>query len=123
MGPYTVRWKYLCRCQEPEFESKIDPLTNKVSKYTAFKKAAPQPVINAISPLYQKLIETEAQSGIEGSAKYLVGYLEDQGKNYDLFIDDLIGDKGLFAFFFKAIKKMFGWSWKGLYLKKIEIRS
>jgi len=91
-----------------EFESKVDPLTNKISKYTAFRKAAPQSVVDAITPLYTKLIEIESQSGIEGSEKYLIGYLEDQGKNYDEFIDELIGNKGLFAFFFKAMKKLFG---------------
>ncbi len=91
-----------------EFDSKVDPLTNKIVKYTAFRKAAPQSVIDAITPLYAKLVEIEAQSGVEGSEKYIVGYLEDQGKSYDEFINELIGNKGLFAFFFKAMKKMFG---------------
>ena len=91
-----------------EFEAKVDPLTNKISKFTAFRKAAPQSVVDAISPLYEKLTEIEAQSGIEGSSKYLIGYLEDRGQNYDEFIDKLIGNHGIFAFFFKAMKKMFG---------------
>ncbi len=91
-----------------EFESKVNPLTNKIEKFTAFRKAAPAPVVEVVKPLYAKLVEIESQSGVEGSAKYLVGYLEDQGKSYDEFIDGLIGNKGLFSLFFKAMKKVFG---------------
>ena len=91
-----------------EFESKVNPLTNKIEKFTAFRKAAPPRVVEAVKPLYAKLVEIESQSGIEGSSKYLVGYLEDQGKSYDEFIDGLIGNKGLFSLFFKAMKKVFG---------------
>jgi len=91
-----------------EFESKVDPLNNKISKYTAFRQAAPAKVVQEIAPLYKKLVEIEAHSGMDGSAKYLIGYLEDKGQNYDEFIDALIGNKGMFAFFFKAMKKLFG---------------
>jgi len=90
-----------------EFDSKIDPLTNKITKFTAFRKAAPQSVVDTISPLYKKLKEIEDESGMDGSAKYLIGYLEDKNKSYDEFIDDLIGNHGMFAFFFKAMKKLF----------------
>ncbi len=91
-----------------EFEAKADSLTNKISKFTAFRQAAPANVVATITPLYAKLVDIEAQSGVEGSTKYLIGYLEDQGKSYDDFVDDLIGNKGMFAFFFKGMKKIFG---------------
>ncbi len=90
-----------------EFESKIDPLTNKVNSHRAFRKAATDKMIKEITPLYEKLLEIESQSGVEGSSKYLVGFLEDQNMTYDEYIDKLIGNKGIFAFFFKAMKKVF----------------
>lgn len=91
-----------------EFESKKDKLTNEITGYTAFRKAAPNDVIKKIEPLYEKLLEIEAQSGMEGSEKYLVGFLEEKGLSYDEFINNMVGNKGLFKVFFTAMKKLFG---------------
>jgi len=44
---------------------------------------------------------------MEASEKYLRGYLEDAGKSYDEYIDDLIGNKGMFKLFFKMMKALF----------------
>ncbi|MEA2092270.1 MAG: PAS domain-containing protein [Campylobacterota bacterium] len=90
-----------------EFEPKKDKLTNKITAYTAFRKAAPKDAVKAIEPIYAKLLEIEKVSGIEGSESYLVGYLEDQGLSYDEFINKLVGNKGLFKIFFAAMKKLF----------------
>ena len=90
-----------------EFEAKFDKLSNKIVSYTAYRKAAPQKSIDAIVPIYAKLLEIEKESGMEGSENYLRGFLEEQGKSYDEFVDELIGNKGLFAFFFKTMKKLF----------------
>ncbi len=90
-----------------EFESKLDPITKEIHSHRAFRKAASDDVIKKISKLYDKLLEIEKSNGIEDSQKYLIGYLEDHKITYDEFIDDIIGNKGLFAFFFKAMKKMF----------------
>ena len=90
-----------------EFESKLDPLTKEIHSFRAFRKAAPDDVIKKISKLYEKLLEIEKSSGLEESQKYFTKYLEDHKTTYDEYIDDLIGNKGLFAFFFKAMKKMF----------------
>ena len=90
-----------------EFEPKVDPITNEIVSHTAFRKAAPQKAIDAMIPIYQKLIEIEKTGGMEASEKYLRGYLEDQKITYDELIDTLVGNKGLFKVFFKLMKKLF----------------
>jgi len=91
-----------------DFEPKTDKITNEIVSYTAYRKAAPENVIKAIEPIYKKLLEIESESGIEGSEKYLRGYLEDKGMSYDEYINDLVGNKGLFKIFFATMKKLFG---------------
>ena len=90
-----------------EFEPKLDTISGEVISYTAFRKAAPQKAIDAIIPIYAKLIEIEADSGMEASEKYLRGYLEENGTTYDDFIDSLVGNSGMFKIFFTAMKKLF----------------
>lgn len=91
-----------------EFEPKVDALSNEIKGYTAFRRAAPQKAIDAITPIYAKLLEIEAEGGMESSEKYFKGFLEEQGKSYDQFIDELVGNKGVFKLFFTAMKKLFG---------------
>jgi len=90
-----------------EFEAKMDPLTGEPITYTAFRKAAPKKAVEAIIPIYKKLIEIEAEGGMEASEAYLKGFLEEKGKTYDEFIDELVGNKGLFKAFFNLMKKLF----------------
>ncbi|WP_297525854.1 PAS domain-containing protein [Sulfurovum sp.] len=91
-----------------EFEAKKDRLTNKIIQYTAFRKAAPKKAVNAIIPLYQKLLEIEDVRGMEEAEGYLNGFLEDKGLGYDEYIDKLVGNTGIFKIFFATMKKMFG---------------
>jgi len=91
-----------------EFEPKFDPITGDIVSHTAFRKAAPEDAVKAIEPIYAKLVEIEKEGGMEASEKYLRGLLDEQHKTYDEFIDDLVGNHGLFAMFFKAMKKIFG---------------
>ncbi len=90
-----------------EFEAKNDPISNQVTQYTAFRKAASDDVIEKIELLYAKLKAIEDKSGIDAAHKYLSGYLDDKGQSYDQYIDELIKNRGLFAIFFKAMKKFF----------------
>ncbi len=90
-----------------EFETKKDPINNQIIGFTAFRKAAPREAISKIEPLYKKLIEIEKVGGMEAAEKYLRGYLEEAGKSYDEFIDELIGNKGIFKLFFKMMKALF----------------
>jgi PAS domain S-box-containing protein len=90
-----------------EFEPKKDTITGEIISHTAFRKAAPQKAIDAIEPIYAELIKIEAEHGMEGSEKYLRGLLDEQHKTYDEFVDELVGNKGLFKIFFTAMKKFF----------------
>ncbi|MDQ7042226.1 MAG: PAS domain-containing protein [Sulfurimonas sp.] len=90
-----------------EFEPKLDPITNEIISHTAFRKAAPQVAIDTMIPIYAKLIEIEKDGGVEASEKYLRGYLEENKTTYDDFIDNIVGNKGLFKMFFTMMKKLF----------------
>ena len=90
-----------------EFEPKVDPITNEIISHTAFRKAAPRKAIETMEPIYAKLLEIEKEGGMEASEKYLRGFLEDNNTTYDDFIDNLVGNKGLFKLFFTAMKKLF----------------
>ncbi len=90
-----------------EFEPKVDALSNEIKGYTAFRKAAPQKAIDAITPIYKKLLEIEEGGGVEASEKYLKGLLEENRMTYDEFVNDLVGNKGLFKAFFSVMKKLF----------------
>jgi PAS domain S-box-containing protein len=91
-----------------EFEPKVDKLTNDIIRHTAFRRAAPRQAVESITPVYKKLVEIEAEGGMEASEKYLRGFLEDRGMSYDEFVDKLVGNKGAFRLFFGAMKKLFG---------------
>lgn len=91
-----------------EFEPKADTFSNEITGYTAFRQAAPQKAVDTMIPIYQKLLEIEAEGGMEASEKYLKGFLEEQKKSYDEFIDELVGNKGVFKIFFTVMKKLFG---------------
>lgn len=90
-----------------EFEPKVDPITNGIISHTAFRKAAPQAAVEALEPIYAKLLALEGEGGIEASEKYLRGYLEEHNTTYDELIDKLVGNKGIFKIFFTAMKKLF----------------
>jgi PAS domain S-box-containing protein len=90
-----------------EFEPKMDPITNKPISHTAFRKAAPQKAVEAIIPIYKKLLEIEKDGGMEASEKYLRGFLEEKGTTYDALVNELVGNKGLFKTFFSLMKKLF----------------
>lgn len=78
----------------------------KIVEYTAFRQAAPKPVISAIEPIYQKLIEIEKEQNMDASIKYLERYLKDQGLNYDQFIEQLAKPKGIMGILFAKMKKL-----------------
>jgi PAS domain S-box-containing protein len=90
-----------------EFEAKRDPLSGEIVSYTAFRKSAPKKAVEAIEPIYKQLLEIEKEGGMEASEQYLRSYLEDKGITYDEFINNLVGNKGLFKVFFTLMKKLF----------------
>ena len=89
-----------------DFESKFDPVTNKIVSHTAYRKAAPQKAIDKMIPLYKKLLELEETGGIEASEQYFNEFLKENNTDYDNFINELVGNSGQFKMFFDAMKKM-----------------
>ena len=90
-----------------DFEPKMDSITNDIISYTAFRKAAPQNVIDTMEPIYQKLLALEKDGGMKESEKFLREFLDEKNTNYDDYIDSVVGNKGLFKIFFSAMKKLF----------------
>ncbi|MBZ4034684.1 PAS domain-containing protein [Flavobacterium sp. 17A] len=62
-----------------------------IVNYFARRQAVPQEVIAVhIEPLYKKLLQIEAASGVEFSEKYLIGFLEEKKRTYVEYIKELI---------------------------------
>jgi PAS domain S-box-containing protein len=62
-----------------------------IVNYFGRRQAVPQEVITLhIEPLYKKLLQIEAASGVEFSEKYLIGFLEEKKRSYVEYIKELI---------------------------------
>lgn len=62
-----------------------------IVNYFGRRQAVPQEVITLhIEPLYKKLLQIEAASGVEFSEKYLIGFLEEKKRTYVEYIKELI---------------------------------
>lgn len=62
-----------------------------IVNYFGRRQAVPQEVIALhIEPLYKKLLQIEAASGVEFSEKYLIGFLEEKKRSYVEYIKELI---------------------------------
>ncbi len=90
-----------------DFDVKINKATNETLGYFAYRRAAPKHAVKKIEKIYAKLLEIEKESGVNGSEKYLMGFLEERGQTYDQFIDEITQNSGLVKLWFKAMKKFF----------------
>ena len=91
-----------------DFEIKVDKVTNEITGYFAYRTAAPRKAIEAMEPLYKKLVSIEDKSGIDGSGKYLTALLETEGKSYDQFINEVTGKNStMMKILFAAMKRFF----------------
>ncbi len=91
-----------------DFEIKVDKVTNDITGYFAYRTAAPRKAIEAMEPLYKKLVSIEKTSGMDGSGKYLNALLEAEGKTYDQFINEVTGKNStMMKLLFAAMKKFF----------------
>ncbi|MBD3793824.1 MAG: PAS domain-containing protein [Campylobacterales bacterium] len=90
-----------------DFDVKKDPQGH-IKSFTAFRRAAPQQVIDEVEELYDSMLKVEKKHGIEGSLSYFEAYLNERGMNYDEFLTDLVAPKGLMAKFFSAFKGLLG---------------
>ena len=62
-----------------------------IVNYFGRRQSVPQEVISLhIEPLYKKLQQIEAASGVEFSEKYLIGFLEEKKRTYVEYIKELI---------------------------------
>lgn len=62
-----------------------------IVNYFGRRQSVPHEVISLhIEPLYKKLLQIEAASGVEFSEKYLIGFLEEKKRSYVEYIKELI---------------------------------
>ncbi|MBU1667631.1 PAS domain-containing protein [bacterium] len=97
------RYYWVIADLEPKFNSKGD-----IVALTAFRRAAPQDVIDATEELYKTMLSIEKKHGMEKSLAYLEAFLEEHELNYNEFVDELIRPKGILAALLTAFKKMIG---------------
>jgi hypothetical protein len=90
-----------------DFDVKVNKATNEILGYFAYRRAAPKHAVKEIEKLYAKLVEIEKEQGMEGSEKYLQGYLEENGTTYDKYIDEITQNKGIMKLWFATMKKFF----------------
>lgn len=70
----------------------VDDDDANIVKYIARRKAVPAGVVKKVEDLYRRLLQIEEVRGIEGSEKYLTGYLEELGMSYVQLITKLMVD-------------------------------
>jgi PAS domain S-box-containing protein len=90
-----------------ELEPKFNP-KGEIVALTAFRRAAPQDVIDTIEELYATMLAIEKKHGMEKSLTYLDAFLEEHELSYNEFIEELIKPKGIIAVLLNAFKRMFG---------------
>jgi len=89
-----------------DFDIKKDANAN-IKSLTAFRRYAPQQVIDTIEELYEIMLNIEKRQGIKGSLSYLEAYLDEHNMTYDEFLDNLITPKGIMAKLVSVFKSMF----------------
>jgi len=89
-----------------DFEAKKDGEGNIVA-LTAFRRAAPDDVVETAEELYATMLAIEKKHGMEKSLAYLEGFLEENNLTYNEFIEELIKPKGIIAALLATFKKMF----------------
>jgi len=89
-----------------DFEPKFNA-NRKIIAFTAFRRTAPQDVVDTMAELYTTMIAIEKKHGIEKSLTYLEAFLEENEVTYDEFITQLIKPKGILAVVLNTFKKMF----------------
>jgi PAS domain S-box-containing protein len=79
-----------------------------VRSLTAFRRSAPDQVIEEIEDLYETMLNIEKKRGMEGSLSYLEAFLDDKHMSYDDFLQDIVTPKGLFSKMMTAIQSIGG---------------
>ena len=90
-----------------DFDIKKDAAGN-IQSFTAFRRAAPDQVIDTIEELYETMVKIENKRGMEGSLSYFEAFLEEQEMSYDEFLGELIKPKGLIGRLLGTFKEILG---------------
>ena len=91
-----------------KFETVVDPVSNEIVSYTAYRKAAPKNAIKEIIPIYKKPAELEKVGGMEQSGAYLTKFLKDNNTTYEEFLDKITeGKTNIFDGLLKSIIGIF----------------
>ena len=89
-----------------DFDIKKDANGN-IKSLTAFRRSAPQQVIDVMEDLYETMLNIEKRQGMKGSLSYLEAYLDERHMTYEQFLDDLITPKGILAKLISSFKSIF----------------
>lgn len=91
-----------------DFEPNYDAGTGKIVEHTAYRMPAPRKAVEAMGPIYAKLLEIEETKGMDGSLEYLKGFLAANNTTYDDFIQKLYESGGVWTKIYQGLKKFFG---------------
>ena len=90
-----------------DFDVKKDENGN-IKSLTAFRRAAPDQVIDEVEELYSTMLKIERKKGMQGSLSYLEAFLDEHNMSYEDFLQELIKPKGIIAKLLSIFKKMTG---------------
>lgn len=90
-----------------DFDVKKD-VDGNIQSFTAFRRAAPNQVIDTIEELYATMVKIENRRGMEGSLSYFEAFLEEKEMSYDEFLGELIKPKGIVGKLLESFKSIFG---------------
>jgi len=88
-----------------DFEVKRD-MNGDLVAFTAFRRAAPDPVIEEIEELYETMLKIEKKHGMEQSLAYLESFLDEHNLTYPKFIEVLTTPKGILVNLLNMFKRM-----------------
>ena len=96
------RYYWVIADLEPKFDEYGD-----IVALTAFRRAAPDNVIEAAEELYETMLSIEKKHGMDKSIEYLKEFLDTNNLTYDEFMGELIRPKGILATLLAAFKRFF----------------
>ena len=79
-----------------------------IKSLTAFRRAAPDQVIDEMEELYATMLKIEKKKGMQGSLSYLEAFLDEHHMSYDDFSQELIRPKGIIAKLLAIFKRIMG---------------
>ena len=97
------RYYWVIADLEPKFDAE-----GKIVALTAFRRSAPQHVIDTATELYATMLSIEKRHGMKQSVSYFEAFLEEKELTYDAFILDMVEPKGILAMLLNGFKRVMG---------------